>query len=174
MKLIFLDIDGPIAWGTWLDGKIDIVKGIDIPYAWDQEQCDALARIINATDASVIISSDWKKFYTLIELKEIFKFYKVPVDAIIGTTSTDKAKMSSSGSMDRAYQIAKVVKKLQKDIEEWIAIDDYEIGSWFEDMKSEYPFISKKNAVQLIGDFSNVTTKLTEVEEKIINHLNGR
>ena len=34
MKYIFLDIDGPLAWGTWFDGRVVIKDKIKIPYPW--------------------------------------------------------------------------------------------------------------------------------------------
>lgn len=173
MKIIFLDIDGPISWGTWDQGTTKIVGGISIPYPWVQEECDSLTKIIRETGAKIVISSDWKRYYTIPEFEEIFKFYGIP-NVIIGTTSSDKAKMSSSSAMDRAYQITKWVIELKKDIESWIAIDDYGIGEWFEEMSKDYPFITKDNAIQTVGDHSETQITITEVTNKIIEQLNGK
>jgi len=172
MKVLFLDIDGPLAWGTRDEGPIKIIGGVSIPYPWLQEQCDAITRIINATNAKIVISSDWKRYYTQLEFEEIFKFYGIPT-VLLGTTSLRHAKMSSSAAMDRAYQIAEWVTSVNGSLESWIAIDDYNIAPWFERMTGDHPFITKDNAIQTIGDHSNVMTLLTDVESKIIEHLNG-
>ena len=38
-KVIFIDIDGPLSWGSWGDGEVKIMEGtkheFTIPYAWD-------------------------------------------------------------------------------------------------------------------------------------------
>ena len=48
-KAIFIDIDGPLSWGTWEDGKVKIMEGttheFTIPYSWVKEDCDALSEI---------------------------------------------------------------------------------------------------------------------------------
>ena len=36
-KVIFIDVDGPLAWATWDDGKVTIDGGQEdftIPYPW--------------------------------------------------------------------------------------------------------------------------------------------
>ena len=50
-KVIFIDIDGPLAWGTWPDGTVKIMEGTQqeftIPYTWVKEDCDALAEVLS-------------------------------------------------------------------------------------------------------------------------------
>ena len=39
-KVIFIDVDGPLAWNTWDDGKVTIAGGVEdftIPYPWVKE-----------------------------------------------------------------------------------------------------------------------------------------
>ena len=42
-KVIFIDIDGPLSWGSWGDGEVKIMEGtkheFTIPYAWDVADC---------------------------------------------------------------------------------------------------------------------------------------
>ena len=76
--------------------------------------------------------------------------------------------------MDRAYQIARWLQNSQRDVEEWIAIDDLNLGKWFEELSHVYPHISKDHHVWIYGDWAEVNTRLTECIDKIINHLNGR
>ena len=58
-KVIFIDIDGPLAWGTWPDGKVKIMEDTQqeftIPYSWVKEDCDALGEMINRTGANLVI-----------------------------------------------------------------------------------------------------------------------
>jgi len=78
-KVIFIDIDGPLSWGNWGDGKVKIMEGtmneFIIPYAWDKAECDALSEIIKQTDAQLVVSSDWKKHFGFIQLSMIFEHY---------------------------------------------------------------------------------------------------
>ena len=46
-----MDIDGPLAWGTWMEGRIKINDNLTIPYPWVKEDCDALISILQQTDA---------------------------------------------------------------------------------------------------------------------------
>jgi len=68
-KIIFIDVDGPLAWATWMDGKVKINENTSdeftIPYAWVKEDCEALSKICEATNAELVLSSDWKLHYTL-------------------------------------------------------------------------------------------------------------
>lgn len=174
MKVIFVDVDGPLSYGTWADGKVKINEDLEIPYPWETEQCLALAEIIGSTDSKVVISSDWKKSYSIDELNQIFEYYGIP-GVVIGVTGPEKAKMSSWLDQDRAYQIVKWLDEHKGEVEEWVAIDDLNVGKWLDLMKTDYPFVSKNNHVWIWGDWSeNCTVKLTDCTEKIIDHLNGR
>ena len=63
-KIIFIDVDGPLAWGSWDDGKVIINEGMmnefTIPYAWDKADCEALKTILDETNAKLVLSSDWR------------------------------------------------------------------------------------------------------------------
>ena len=65
-KIIFLDIDGPLAWGTWMEGRIKINDNLTIPYPWVKEDCDALISILQQTDAKIVLSSDWRMHYSFL------------------------------------------------------------------------------------------------------------
>lgn len=171
-KVIFVDIDGPLSYDLCY-GKIKVTDSLNLPYQWDQEECDALAEIIRRTDAKVVISSDWKKYFSKEQLGQFFEFYGIP-NTIIGVTHDQKAKLSSDRTYDRAKQIADWVNDHVDEIETWVAIDDMEIGSKFEDMTEDYPHITKNNHVWLIGDWSNTTERLRDNVEKIIEILNGK
>lgn len=163
MKIIFLDIDGPLAWETENEGSVKIPP-ISIPYPWIQEECDALTEIIKRTGAEVVISSDWRKYYTTDEIGMMFKRYGIP-NVIVGATHEKKTKLSSSLSHDRAKQILDWLDATKKKVDSWIAIDDFPLGKLFTD---------PENHLQLRGDWSNSSEKLSENVEKVIAHLNKK
>lgn len=165
MKIIFLDIDGPLAWATWLDGRVKIKDDLTIRYPWLQEECDALSRILYATDAKIVLSSDWRLYYSIEQMHAIFTHYGIP-NVIIDYTSPYKVKMSSSGRMDRAKQILNWVE--ENNPESWVAIDDYDL---------EYEFFSEgynDNYIATVGDNSSVLDTISLREYDIINMLNKK
>lgn len=140
MKAIFVDIDGPLAYGTWMHGEVEIevfrnhIEPVKIPYPWVEEDCRALSEIVERTEANIVVSSDWRKFYTLRDLRHVFAHYGINSGAVIDTTShyNPKAKMSSSPEWDRACEIASWVKAFKP--KHWIAIDDIPLGYQFKEL----------------------------------------
>ena len=151
-KVIFIDVDGPLAWGTWSDGPVAIMEGtkhkFDIPYTWVKEDCDALCEIIKQTDARLVVSSDWKKHFGLIQLSMIFEHYGIGRWNLLDITThfNPRKKMSSSLEWDRACEIHTWVKTFKPD--NWIAIDDMPLRYSFQSLK-----IPKWRHVQVDGDF---------------------
>jgi len=102
MKVIFIDVDGPLAWGTWGDGEVKIMEGTSaeftIPYSWVKEDCDALCEIIKQTDARLVVSSDWKKHFGILQLAMIFEHYGIGRWNVMDITThfNPRKKMSSS------------------------------------------------------------------------------
>ncbi len=91
-KIIFIDIDGPLAWGSWNDGKVTISGGVEdfqIPYPWDRADCEALQKICDETNAELVLSSDWKKHFTFNQMKRIFWHYGITARLIDITTHQD-------------------------------------------------------------------------------------
>jgi hypothetical protein len=148
-KIIFLDIDGPLAWCTWEGGRVQINDTLTIPYAWVQEDCDALRIILEQTGAQIVLSSDWRLYYSFTDMKAIFSYYGINSWSLIDyTTMVDtKVKMSSTLEMDRASQIIKWLKsnKVKKN---WVAIDDLKLSHGFNYFK--YP---KYRHIQVDGDW---------------------
>ena len=76
-KIIFIDIDGPLAWGSWDDGSVTINEDrhtqFEIPYAWDKADCEALKTIIDETNAKLVLSSDWRFQFSFRQMKDIFQ-----------------------------------------------------------------------------------------------------
>jgi hypothetical protein len=157
-KIIFIDVDGPLAWGTWGDGRVTLneaTKTFTIPYPWVEEDCQALEKICNETNASLVVSSDWKKHFSFIQLKRIFQYYGITAPIVDITTHMSTRQMgiwnkmsNSTLEFDRAHQIVKWAK--DNKISNWIAIDDMKLSAEFKWMK---PRIPMWRHVQVDGDF---------------------
>jgi hypothetical protein len=141
-KIIFIDVDGPLAWTTWYDGKVNITgrqEDFTIPYAWVKEDCEALQKICDETNAELVVSSDWKKHFTFSQLKSIFWHYGITARLIDITTHQDLWMKMSRPSLDceRALEVVKWAK--DNKISNWIAIDDLNLKEQFKWMKPRIP-----------------------------------
>jgi hypothetical protein len=170
-KIIFIDVDGPLAWTTWNDGKVTIGDGQDdftIPYTWVKEDCEALQKICDETNAELVVSSDWKKHFTFNQLKRIFRHYGITARLIDITTHQDLWNKMSRPSIDheRALEVVKWAK--DNKISNWIAIDDLNLSREFKWMK---PRIPMWRHVQVDGDFG-YGGRLRDKVEECINKLN--
>lgn len=91
MKVIFLDIDGVLNnnktysrmdFGAYtMRGTAFTREDID----WDTDCVDQLKRIVLATGAKIVISSTWRKLFSLDELRLMFAMYEIDAE-IIGCT----------------------------------------------------------------------------------------
>jgi hypothetical protein len=176
-KIIFIDIDGPLAWGSWMDGKVKINENTSseftIPYAWDKADCEALQEICEKTNAELVLSSDWKMHFTLKQMSDVFIEYGIYAKLIDITTHMDSRRMGIWNKMsnpslefDRAHQILQWVK-INK-ISNWIAIDDMKLSAEFKWMT---PRIPMWRHVQVDGDFG-YGGKLRNKIDECINKLN--
>lgn len=171
-KIIFIDIDGPLAWNTWNDGKVTITGGVGdftIPYPWVKEDCDALQRICEETNADLVVSSDWKKHFTFNQLKRIFWHYGITAGRLVDiTTHQDLWNKMSRTSIDheRALEVAKWAK--DNKISNWIAIDDLDLYHNFKWLK---PRVSMWRHVQVDGDHG-VGGRLRDKVDECIEKLN--
>lgn len=141
-KIIFIDIDGPLAWGTWEDGKVNIYSGVQdftIPYAWVKEDCDALQRICEETNAYLVISSDWKNKFTFNQLRRIFWHYGIIAPILDITTHQNLWNKLSRTSLEheRALEITKWVR--DNKISNWISIDDLRLDQQYKWLKPRIP-----------------------------------
>jgi hypothetical protein len=170
-KIIFIDVDGPLAWGTWRDGKVTINTGVEdfqIPYPWVKEDCEALQKICDETNAELVVSSDWKKHFTFNQLKRIFWHYGITARLIDITTHQDLwNKMSRPGlEHERALEVAKWAK--DNKISNWIAIDDLDLYHTFKWLS---PRVSMWRHVQVDGDHG-VGGRLRDKVDECIAKLN--
>lgn len=153
-KIIFIDIDGPLAWGTWDTGWVtlneDTRTEFGIPYPWVQEDCDALKTILDETNAKLVLSSDWRFQFSFRQMKDIFQHYGIHSSNLLDMTCQFSLwnKMSrTSLEHERAMQVVKWAK--DNKISNWIAIDDLNLGEQFKWMVSRTPMWRH---VQVDGD----------------------
>ena len=171
-KIIFIDVDGPLAWGTWTDGKVKINENTSeeftIPYAWDKADCESLAEICDETNASLVLSSDWKKHFTLKQMSNVFIEYGIYAPLIDITTHQSLWNKMSRPSLEweRAAQIVKWAK--DNKISNWIAIDDLNLREQFKWMK---PRIPMWRHVAVDGDWG-FGGKLRDKVDECITKLN--
>ena len=171
-KIIFIDVDGPLAWGTWMDGKVKINENTSeeftIPYAWDKADCEALAEICDKTNASLVLSSDWKKHFTLKQMSNVFIEYGIYAPLIDITTHQSLWMKMSRPSLEweRAAQIVKWAK--DNKISNWIAIDDLNLKEQFKWMT---PRIPMWRHVAVDGDWG-FGGKLRDKVDECIEKLN--
>ena len=164
MKVLFLDIDGPLAYGDEEDAATKIAPGLIIPYPYVEQDCKSLSEIIDKTGAKIILSSDWRLYYTIEEMNTILAYFGVP-PVIIGETSRFKAKLSSSSTMDRAYQIMGWVDRHEP--EKWVAVDDFDLQPYFKDYGYKDNFVRTRGIRN-----EDKTPSLTDVKDLIIRKLN--
>jgi hypothetical protein len=168
-KIIFIDIDGPLAWATWDDGTVTI-KGREgdftIPYAWVEEDCQALQKICDETNAELVVSSDWKKHFTIIQLRTIFQHYNIYSPVIDITTHQKLWNKLSRPSIEweRAAEITKWVK--DNKISNWISIDDMQLNKQYKWLKTP-----QWRHVQVDGDWG-YGGRLRDKINECINKLN--
>ena len=166
-KIIFIDVDGPLAWGTWGDGRVTLneaSKTFTIPYPWVEEDCQALQKICDETNASLVVSSDWRKHFSIIQLKRIFQYYGVITPIVDITTHQYLWNKMSRPSIEweRAAEITKWVK--DNKITNWISIDDMKLDEQYKWMKPRVPMWRH---VQVDGDWGNGGRLRDKIDECI-------
>lgn len=166
-KIIFIDIDGPLAWDTWEDGKVtlaDTDKTFTIPYPWVEKDCEALQKICDETNAELVVSSDWRKHFSFDQLRKIFIHYGIFAPIVDITTHQKLWNKLSGPSIEwiRAHQIVKWVK--DNKVSNWISIDDMQLDKQYRWMK---PSVPQWRHVQIKGDWGEGGRLRDKVEECI-------
>jgi hypothetical protein len=127
-KVIFLDLDGVMV-PFWNLPSNDYASPKD--NMWNADPFSKLAvkhlnHILKETDAEIVISSDWRNYYSLSQLQDIFEFNgvdKVPID--VTTNSKLYTAMDLEGG--RITEIMRYVKK--HNLKYWVSIDDLDMFS---------------------------------------------
>ncbi len=171
-KYIFLDIDGVLATNKEFlmnDQKFwennEWAKDLKVPYKWNKDAIKIFNEILEATDAEIILSSDWRKHWDLEELDVIFKQNGV-------TTSPKSTTIQYSETFDhdfrnRASQIESYIRT-NSFIDEneqptclWVVLDDLPIKQFFpEHLKNRVFQTNNKEGIKISGMKEKIIKKL--------------
>lgn len=128
-KVIFLDVDGVLNCATSKSSCIDddgrVIKGVD------SDKVKRLAKIVEATGAEIVLSSDWKdgwsKYYTSSKPSHA-KYLDNHLYKKGRLTIKDKTPSTHKGSWFRGEEILAYLR-LHQDVENYVILDD----TFFED-----------------------------------------
>lgn len=117
-KIIFLDIDGVLNSYKYPAFDLNSVRGIS---PWHVKH---LNYIIQKTDAYVVVSSSWRIFHKIEEIREMLKSAGFLFsDRVIGGIPVGE-KDPSRGWPTRGEEIEMYLKEHSNDIEAYVIIDD--------------------------------------------------
>lgn len=185
MKVFFLDIDGVVClsteWGGRAKKKMKYFSknpGVsNLPASikmdnFNDKAVKVLNSILEETGAEIVVSSDWKLYCGLDELKEMFSDYgviKQPIDITPNITlKYDKNYYTSEELSENRVSEIKAWLKEHPEVTQWVAVDDLPLGEEFG------PISGNSN-----GGLKNfvLTTKSSEgikqlgIKEKILKFL---
>ena len=165
MAIIFLDIDGVLATNIQFQmnkerfhEKHAWADELRVPYPFDPECVKILNEIIETTDAEIVLSSDWKLHWNILELHEIFKSNGVIKSP--RTTTLDLTNPNYGLEEERAYQIDTFIKRFKP--KQYVIIDDLLVGPNMESSDAQDRYVQTKSSEGL---------KQTGVKEKIIEKI---
>jgi len=123
-NLIFLDIDGVLATSECY--AITELRHNKEIYKWNPACVTVLNELISETGAVIILSSDWRIYFDLEALKDIFEWNCV-ITSPVAVTDQNKHKISFNPELDRIHQIGRFIKN--NSIKNWVAVDDLNLKS---------------------------------------------
>lgn len=175
-KWIFLDIDGVLATNRefmrntknfHMSNKWAIELGV--PYPFNKKCVEIFNEILDATDAEIILSSDWKFHWNLEQLDRIFKengvkksSVAVTEDHMVSMSWIDKNRASDIEAYLRNNNFIEGEEFNETPTCSWIIIDDLHVGEFFPE--------HLRDRVFLTTDSEGI--KKTGLKEKIIAKLN--
>jgi hypothetical protein len=124
MKTLILDIDGVMVVG-W--NKPKVTKWGEV-YKFDEKSVKDLNEVLELTGAEIVLSSDWKKKFTLQEMREIFEWngvVKGPIAFTINDPIYEEGKTHEVWALGRANEIKDYVER--HGLTDWCAIDDLKL-----------------------------------------------
>lgn len=186
MKVIFLDNDGVVClsteWGGRGKKKSKYLKefpgteGTLPAYIKMDNFNDKAVKILNSilleTDAEIVVSSDWKLYCTLDELKEMFTKYgviKQPIDTTPNIPLKYDKQYYTAGEL-ADYRISEVNKWLKEhpEVTHWVAVDDLPLGELYGPISGNF-LGGLKNFV--LTPKSSEGIKQSGIKEKILKFL---
>jgi hypothetical protein len=154
--ILFLDIDGvlaPFNNPNVYENHPDVHSEF---YLFNKDCNIILNDIIEKTNCEIVISSDWRLYYTLNELKCIFEKNEILKSPIAVTIEKDFKSLQNLES-NRCYEINEFVKN--NDISKWCALDDLDLSGLGE---SHFVFCTKPYTEGI---------KQLSIKEKLIKKL---
>ena len=146
MKVIFLDNDGVMCLSTEWGGRDKKIKKWKLANPGDpgyvndrkipahikmdnfnSKAVKVLNDILAATDAEIVVSSDWKLHCTLEQLQDMFIKYGVS-KAPIATTPNHVLKSMDELESTRVGEITEWLSS-HPDVDKWVAIDDLDLSA---------------------------------------------
>lgn len=136
MNIIFLDIDGVLNSGPWMN-----IETAEAQAWWrrfgnhqisllDPKNVAVIAKLVHETGAKVVISSSWREAYSIELIKEMFShdvFFSINhiqefVDAIIDRTPLRKECLDNVKC--RGHEIQEWLNKTTHKVESFVILDD--------------------------------------------------
>jgi hypothetical protein len=170
--IIFLDIDGVLATNLqffmnrakfWR--KNPEMEVLDVPYPWDKGAVDVFNEILDETGAEIVLSSDWRLYFSLSNLETIFKFNGVKKWPIAVTGEVFIA--SGNQEMTRAAEIDDYIK--EHNVTNYVVIDDLNIGKYMTSTGDDDKFFmtTNRDGVKKSGLKTKIINKLKFNETNI-------
>lgn len=159
MKVVFLDIDGVL---NQSDYRREMMKKGHISVILQREQLALLKKIVDATDASIVLISSWRKFWRREgsidsagqQIEQVLDEY--------GLFIVDKTPVLHRGS--RSDEVEAWLKN-KRYVEQYVILDDNDF-SWSLKLKSHWVWCP---------DATGLTDQLADVAINILNgSLNSR
>lgn len=128
MRVIFLDIDGVLALAGDPSKRMNIREGLTTPYLWNIEACEAFNEIVQQLNTYIVLSSDWRKHFSLPDIREVFDANNLDGNRVIGYTAYSKKYNHSTTRQElglyRSDEINMWVTLHGLKSNQWVAIDD--------------------------------------------------
>ena len=178
MKKIFLDIDGVIAtfkehWmnATKFQKKNQWAKDLKVTYPFNKECVEILNEIIESTGAEIVLTSDWKKFWTLEQMNVIFKENGI-IKPLIDQTkigfyySSDDIKIRVAEIETYLKLHNMITSDHNSPIGNWIILDDLPLN-WYlpEEIKTRFFLTRDSEGLKQSGLKNKIIEKLNEERE---------
>lgn len=170
MKYIFLDIDGVLSTNDefwlntqefWLENKW--AKELKVPYPFNFKCVKSFNNILSeVSDIKIILSSDWKKHWTIEELDIIFKSNGV-IESPSDITRTDGFSNWDMLERTRMGDIESYLRSNDLIDSNWVIIDDLNVSGFLPE--------EHKDKFFLTNDFDGLSEE--GIVERIIEKLNS-
>lgn len=177
---IFLDIDGVLSTNNeFYSPKIPFyndnewAEKLSLPWSFNKDCVEAFNKILDTRhDIEIVLSSDWRNYWSLEELDIIFKNFgvkKSPVDY----TTKNSVYFSYNRTRNRVSDIEEyLLKNSMIDnetetiaLEEWIIIDDLNVGAYLpEELKNRFFLTSNENGLLENNIYEQIIKYLSHYE----------